>query len=692
MIITPRTREILRPLMENLNSYVSVREIAEHLNVTNRTVYRQLEEVYETVEHYGLKVINEAGKGMKLSGSSTKVDALNNLFESEDQEYELTTEDRVNATLFYLLHEQEYVKAQYFAETLNVSVQSIRNDLQQIKKELDFYDLDLVVKKGDGFLITGSETKKRVLLSNIFRDHISFVELVHWIDQERSSSIYFKLLSDFQYHSIIKKSFQLLEQLFRDKKIQVADTMFQDYVFLVSIMVKRLNWDHNNNYYLDNMVKRKDNPVEIYQEFKELIQRTFDITLSESEENYLEWLISINNNFQSLELSEDIQELDLVNKVHDFIVFVETSMGCRLRTDAHLQKALFEHLDRALARTRSGITIKNPMLKEIRRSYEKLYSTIKIAAEYVFKEDKFPEDEIGFLVLHFAVALDKVLDKSISALVVCSSGMGSSKMLANRLIREIPEIEIKKIVSFLKLTQEDLEQYDVIFSTVSLPLDVQDYVMVSPLLNKKELAEVKKLLETIRFSKLHRKELLIPKKPIDVSQLPSELEELSLIARYSSQVLKNFHTIRIDPEFQDLPILNILGTYLVEKGYTKDTELLVDYAEKAKLESYFGIPNTRLGYIHCQTEKIEQPLFIVFDLEKNIVFSSMEKELMEVTSVILVVSPKKDQSIIADLLSMITMLIIETPESIQLFEQCEENKIRELLGERIKNYVTEKLL
>ena len=110
------------------------------------------------------------------------------------------------------------------------------------------------------------------------------------------------------------------------------------------------------------------------------------------------------------------------------------------------------------------------------------------------------------------------------------------------------------------------------------------------------------------------------------------------------------------------------------------------------MESYFGIPNTRLGYIHCQSEEIDKPLFLVFDLEKNIVFSSMEKELMEVTSVILVMSPKKDEDVVSDLLSMITMLIIETPESIQLFEQCEENKLRDLLGERIKDYVTEKIL
>ncbi|SET62004.1 Phosphoenolpyruvate-dependent sugar phosphotransferase system, EIIA 2 [Enterococcus malodoratus] len=265
-------------------------------------------------------------------------------------------------------------------------------------------------------------------------------------------------------------------------------------------------------------------------------------------------------------------------------------------------------------------------------------------------------------------------------------------MLANRLIREIPEVEIKKIVSFLKLTQENLEEYDVIFSTVSLPLDTQDYVMVSPLLNKKELAEVKKLLETIRFSKLHRKELLLPKKPLNLAELPRELEELSLTAKYGSEVLKNFHTVKIDPQSNSLPILRVLGNYMVEKGYTTSPELLMDYAEQAKLESYFGIPNTRLGYIHCQTNKVDQPLFIAFDLEKNIVFSSMEKELMEVTSVILVVSPKKDEDIVADLLSMITMLIIETPESIQLFEQCEEDKLRSLLGERIKDYVVEKIL
>ena len=135
MIITPRTKEILLLLIENVNSYISVNEIANNLNVTNRTVYRQLEEVYDVIENFDLEITNTAGKGMKLSGSVEELEKINSLFESNDQIYEVSTEDRINSIVFHLLHEQEFIKAEYFSEILNVSIQSIRNDFQQIKKE-----------------------------------------------------------------------------------------------------------------------------------------------------------------------------------------------------------------------------------------------------------------------------------------------------------------------------------------------------------------------------------------------------------------------------------------------------------------------------------------------------------------------------------------------------------------------------
>ena len=60
-------------------------------------------------------------------------------------------------------------------------------------------------------------------------------------------------------------------------------------------------------------------------------------------------------------------------------------------------------------------------------------------------------------------------------LVVCSSGMGSSKMLASRLEREIPEIYVRKIVSLVGLGEEDLNDYDLILSTIPLYLKDREY-------------------------------------------------------------------------------------------------------------------------------------------------------------------------------------------------------------------------
>lgn len=690
MMVTQRTRDIYLILLNNLNNFLSIKEIADQLNVTERTVYRQLKEVNEVASFYNVTIVNEVGRGIRLSAKKESIRQLESLFVSKYQSFELSTQDRISAILFYLLHEDDFVKAKYFAETLNVSVQSIRNDLNRIKEEVVSYGMTLTIKQANGYVIEGAEIQKRILLSNIIRENISFIDLMQWIEEEKTFSIYTKLLNDLGYHSIFKKVISIIENIVRENKLDFSDEMFQDCIVLISLMIKRLN-TLSDIKHLHKLWERPESSINVFLNLKNNLENVFLITLSKDEEVYLDWIISLNSSLEFKTVEEPI-EIDLVKKVHDFIVFVETTMGCRLRNDVHLQTALFEHLDRTLARTRSGITIKNPMLSEIKRSYEKLYSTIKIAANYVFPEDRFPEDEIGFLVLHFAVALDKVLDKSITALVVCSSGMGSSKMLANRLIREIPEIEIKKIVSFMGLNKEDLDQYDIVFSTVTLPINNDEYVMVSPLLNKKELLYVKNILESIRFGKLHRKELLSPRKPVNIENFPQQLEEISLISKYGSELLKNFKVVPLSNVRGEKEILKALDKFLLSENYTMNSNLLIEHSTNSKLDSYFGIPNTNLGYIHCRTHQIKVPLFVIFDLDEKTVFSSMEKELMEVTAVILVMSPAENQSIIADFLSMTTMLIIESPESIEMFEQKNEKQLYTLMSERIKNYLVEKIL
>ena len=84
-------------------------------------------------------------------------------------------------------------------------------------------------------------------------------------------------------------------------------------------------------------------------------------------------------------------------------------------------------------------------IEDIYQSDPKLYEIVKESFRNIFQPIKIPEDEIGYIVIYFIASMDYLSKNSISVLVVCSTGIGSSKMLRSRLEREFSEIDVKKI-------------------------------------------------------------------------------------------------------------------------------------------------------------------------------------------------------------------------------------------------------
>lgn len=681
LVISERSKDIILILLNNQKKFTTIAEIAKELAVTSRTVYRQLDEVYEVIEKNQLALINESGQGFKICGEIENFTALQtNITENATA---LAVKNRPYWIIFLLLNE-EVLKAEYLSLILAVSVQSIRNDFNDVRKILKEYDLVLTMKKGEGATIEGPETKKRIFLLNHFQKNIDFFEILKLVDTGiiRDINMEIKILRDYGYFQLFSQVIPLLRKIFEIGKFQVSDVTFQDYVLLLSIMLQRNQEELSKDYYLTNLAQANTQPEALFTILKEGLEETFQVKFSENQQLFLEWVVSINNKV------ETNKELELIRKVNDFIIFVESVMGCRLRNDLALQNALYEHLDRAISRIDSGITVQNPMLKEIRKNYNKLFQTIKRGAEVVFKESTFPDDEIGFLTLHFSVALDKVMDRSITALIVCSSGMGSSKMLASRLTREIPEIEVKKIISFLKLYDEDLDNYDMVFSTISLPLNEHEYMMVSPLLNKKELVAVNEALNSIRYAKLHRKELLLPQPGNFSKNWIANLGEVSQIAQNSQNILNRFSVEKID----DLQSLPALYHYLNDFYQREFPGSKIQLEETIHQSSIFAIPDTQIGYIQYQSAEIQEIRFNVFSLTVGASFPTVDQSTAMVRSIICILSPKTEAPMISDLISLLTMFIIESPEHIQLFERADAVGIKQLLQEKIRDLILEKIL
>ncbi len=77
------------------------------------------------------------------------------------------------------------------------------------------------------------------------------------------------------------------------------------------------------------------------------------------------------------------------------------------------------------------------------------------------------EEEIGYIALHIGAAMERS-KKAFKALVVCTSGIGTSQLLAARLGRCFRDIEIKKILSVADIQDDITNDVDFIISTVPL--------------------------------------------------------------------------------------------------------------------------------------------------------------------------------------------------------------------------------
>ena len=102
MIFTPRLRQIILILLKE-NQIFSVKNLAERINVSKRTVQRELEYTGNTLKTYGLSLCSKTGVGIWLEGEACHKQELLKLWDNQE---ELDSSDgvvRSNWFIFVLL-------------------------------------------------------------------------------------------------------------------------------------------------------------------------------------------------------------------------------------------------------------------------------------------------------------------------------------------------------------------------------------------------------------------------------------------------------------------------------------------------------------------------------------------------------------------------------------------------------------
>lgn len=231
------------------------------------------------------------------------------------------------------------------------------------------------------------------------------------------------------------------------------------------------------------------------------LQTVFRLSIPEAEVGY------ITMHLQGARLRHDqeyrIEEEDypVLLWTKKLIRFVEEELNCRLSDQTSLVQGLISHLKPALTRIRRNMKITNPMLPKIMEDYRDLFAVVKKGMAAVFPDVSVPDEEIGYLVMHFGSALLNKQDQDLHALIICSSGIGTSKMLETRIRQEIPEIKNLTNRSVFEIDQEDPEAFDLIISTIQLPYFQENYLVVSPILTRDEVEKIRACIREKRRKK-----------------------------------------------------------------------------------------------------------------------------------------------------------------------------------------------
>ncbi|MRH44286.1 PRD domain-containing protein [Aquibacillus halophilus] len=697
MYISGRERKILEFLL-NQQDDVTIKHLADSLEVSSRTIHRDLKSVEDILEHFQLNLNKKSGVGIQIVGDKVNKKNLElTLFSVEHTDYR--PEERQAIIISTLLETNEPIKLFTLANELDVTIATVSNDLDKIADQLSEYQIELIRKRGYGVSVEGKETSKRAALSYLISQHMDesdFVALLRENIEKKSkqhlNTISSRLLGLVDQNKLktIEKS---VERIRSELPYELADSAYIGLVVHLALAIERLQQGENIQFdqnYLRDMKETKE-----YQIAEKMIfdlEKAFGMIIPEDEIGYITMHLMgaklRNDNEYLLEESS----IDIAYKARELISYVGEQLGKNLTDNSGLLSDLVAHLKPTIYRLKQGMNIKNPLLREIKEDYQQLFTMLEDGVGEVFSETEFPDEEIGYLVLHFASALmGEEENVEVNALVICSSGIGTSRMLASRLNQHIPEVKQVSNRSLFELSEMNLSDYDLIISTIPLKDMENEYILASPILTEKEIHKIKRYVRRLKVNKRAQPKKI---KSVEVKSKDDLVTRLQSMQQYSKVILDLLLGLRvyhIEEKKDSEEIMEVACFQLEKNQVINDKEAVFQELIKREKLGGLGIPGTSLALYHARSDSVRKPILSVYALDHPIAIRSMDDNEVRVESILLMLAPRDISEQSLELLSFISALLIRDQESISTFQSKDENKINQYLSHHLNEFINQKL-
>ena len=455
---------------------IAPKELAERLGVSTRTVRTYVQHANRLLD--GCAVIEAkhgVGYTLRVVDAARFDEWRREQAAARHPGVPATKAERVTYLLNDLLARSSWITLDELSHMLYISRTTISRELKLVEATLNEFNLQIERRPHRGIRVVGEEKDRRVCLA-------------YAVMQELTSAN-----GEAPGHSRarIDAVARAIETVTERDGYRVNSVAYQNLLVHMAVALMRVEQGGYIPLQVEQLERiKRGHEFELAAQIAELIAAELGIALPEEEVAYLAIHLAGNQLLGSpagdpenpeaaagegaLKISDEVW-----NAVSEMLEVVWRTYRFDFRRDLELRMNLARHIVPLSVRLAYDMHVQNPLLDDIKLKYPLAFAMAQESAGVLERAfgGTLSEPECGYIALAFALALErrKAEQPKKNVLVVCGSGMGSSRLLEYRL-RQFFSDSLDQVIAcdVRSVARQDFSRIDYVFSTVPIeePLPV----------------------------------------------------------------------------------------------------------------------------------------------------------------------------------------------------------------------------
>lgn len=512
-----RHAKLIRLILNNSNDYLSANEIANYLNVSNRTVRSDIK--YINSELVKELIVSVKGRGYKMNRTLYSVEQLAEIVTAYTNK-----ESEILLKIGYqLLMHQQSMTVDQLENDFALTRSEVNDYLKRIQSWCTSFDINVNISKKKGITVNGNEMNIRNAIL-----HLNQLSTKHQTVEQ------FILNEIPEAH--IQMIFQIIKNNLSDYQIQTSDIRIRQLLIHLIIIFKRNN-DNDASWVVD-----EESQI-IAQHCIDEINRKLAYGLSDETAKLFSFFISYYFNKYDLGL----EKVFVKSYIDRMIYQMEKSVGVNFTKDKALRDNVYSHFSRTYLRIAKNVYINNPLTEDIKKHYPFIFNTLYETVNHLSKDAKINlvEDEIAFLALHFQSSIDRNEKNRFNIVITCYYGLGISSLLEAKIANLDDRIHVIDTLKLENVSQYDFSGVDALITThfideFQVP-DTLQVMEVSPLFSNEDANKIQSFIRHKQNPVLNQDELAAIQ--FDVHSDKQELTEASYVFEQAQIIFGDNHSV-----------------------------------------------------------------------------------------------------------------------------------------------------